>query len=72
MTPAVVFTSRNPPPDVSRERFRRLAPLVPGSKKMGRVWCVPASQWAELRQATAARDDFERDERGRFTTTHED
>lgn len=43
------YTSRALPPGVSRARFVRVAPTIPGARREGRTWIVPRAAWEAAR-----------------------
>jgi hypothetical protein len=47
----LTYSSKDPPPDVCRRTFNRLAPRVRNSRKLGRTWIVDRAEWEAARQA---------------------
>ena len=53
---SVEYSTNNLPPDVrSRAGFNRLAPMVEGARKSGRVWIVSVTEWRAFRSTKPAR-----------------
>ncbi len=55
LVPASIYTSDSLPPDTrTKQRFNRIAPLVPGARKQGRTWVVDVDAWRAFRTQRVA------------------